>query len=193
MKIIRWRRTAALQRLLACAALLAAQGAVASPVDAQQRGAAPQRDCVTEMGALPPRVDATAFAIDGDTLAGVGLKPRLRLWGIQAPELRDKQTGQETVPGMRARAALDDLLAPGNRVTCRVAKFDRYCRYVAQCVAADGATDLGAGMLTAGQAYGYWLEDTLPWAPAAGQAYIALERAARAERRGLWADVLGKR
>jgi len=154
---------------------------------------------VAAFPSVPPCAAAPLLARQSDPVSPA-LRQALGAEWLSDDERRDLRVrhglweeGDLDSPARRARAALDDLLAPGNRVTCRVAKFDRYCRYVAQCVAADGATDLGAGMLTAGQAYGYWLEDTLPWAPAAGQAYIALERAARAERRGLWADVLGKR
>ena len=74
----------------------------------------------------PTMTLAKAFAIYaqyGGTLAGAGLRPRLRLWGIQAPELRDKDK-QETVPGMASRAALENLLvAGGRRVSCRALKW----------------------------------------------------------------------
>lgn len=170
--------------LLAALWLLPAAGAVA------QQSSAKPADC----GPLPADWTGTAFAIDGDTLAGVGLKPHIRIWGIQAPELRDAAK-QETVPGMRARASLDDLLAPaGNKVTCRIAKFDRYCRIVAQCTAnARGPAstvpiDIGAQMLVLGQAYGFYLEDTLPWDTDAGTRYIGEERAARERKRGLWQE-----
>jgi endonuclease YncB( thermonuclease family) len=62
------------------------------------------------LGELPKAWDGQAFAIDGQTLGGTGLKVHLRIWGIQAPELRDT-TRVENVPGMRARAFLADLLA----------------------------------------------------------------------------------
>ena len=63
---------------------------------------------------VPAAFEAEAYAIDGDTLAFVGLKPHVRIWGIQAPELRDKDN-LETVPGMRLRAALEDLMATAAR------------------------------------------------------------------------------
>ena len=89
-------------------------------------------DCAA-MGTLAANWNGQAYAIDGDTLAGVGLKPHIRLWGIQAPELRDGAKA-ESVAGMRARAALEDLLEQsGHKVKCRVLKFDRNCHMVAQC------------------------------------------------------------
>lgn len=41
------------------------------------------------MGALPTSWDGQVFAIEGHTLGAVDLKPHIRIWGIQAPELRD--------------------------------------------------------------------------------------------------------
>jgi len=171
---------------LAALALLVT-GAVAQPAAAQS--SAKPTDCAATHGPLPSGWSGTAFAIDGDTLAGVGLKPRIRIWGIQAPELRDKRTGQETVPGMRSRAFLVDMLAVAeNRVSCRVHKFDRYCRLVAQCVSAkiEPSVEVGQNMIAAGYAYGYWLEDALPWDADAGRRYDAAENRARRERAGLW-------
>jgi endonuclease YncB( thermonuclease family) len=72
------------------------------------------------MGALPPSWDGQAFAIDGHTLGAVGLKPQIRIWGIQGPELRDAAS-IERVAGMRARAALEDLLEQAGLSLPRVA------------------------------------------------------------------------
>lgn len=174
---------------LATVALVATAGA-----QQQQRRpaetAAP--DCA-DKGPLPATWSGQAFVIDGDTLAGVGLKPHLRIWGIQAPELRDKATGQETAAGMRARAALVDLLAPADhKVKCRATKFDRYCRIVAQCSVDDaGGVDLGGALIAGGMAYGFYLEELLPWEPRASGRYSTAEAEARKQRRGLWKDWLG--
>src|ERR687898_493737 len=97
---------------LLLAAALAAVAVPAIPQPAPRKAAtAPSDapDCAATMGTLPAAWDGQAYAIDGATLAGVGLKPHVRIWGIQAPELRD--TRAESVAGMRARAALEDLLA----------------------------------------------------------------------------------
>ena len=87
---------------------------------------------------VPPPIEGRASAVDGDTLAfapsavvGTGAVTRIRLWGVQAPEPRDKQTGQETVAGMVARSALADRLS--GPIRCEPGKWDRYCRLVATC------------------------------------------------------------
>jgi len=130
------------------------------------------------------------FAIDGQTLGGTGLKAHLRIWGIQAPELRDT-TRVENVPGMRARAFLADLLAKADhKVKCRPARFDRECRIVAQCSVGDGG-DLGGSMIAGGMAYGFELDEALPWESRAGQRYADAEFEARKARRGLWPAWLG--
>lgn len=149
---------------------------------------------------VPTKVDGLAYAIDGDTLAIDG-QPHIRVWGIQAPELRDKHTGQETVAGMRSRAHLEDLLKPSRQaVSCTPTKWDRYCRLVATCDTKypsgqpNGvAEDLGWQMIDAGQAYGYYLDETLQRAPDTSRAYAAAESLARAQRRGLWTGWLGDR
>ena len=179
--------------------LAAALAAVAIPAIAQP---APRKtatvpsdvpDCAA-MGALPATWDGQAYAIDGNTLAGVNLKPHVRIWGIQAPELRDA-TKAESVAGMRARAALEDLLEQsGHKVKCRATKFDRSCRLVAQCTVDDArGGDIGGAMIAAGMAYGFNLEETLPWEARASQRYATAEAEARKQRQGLWKEWLGEK
>lgn len=174
---------------------LVAMFATAAPAQtARKAEAAP--DC----GTLPAAWAGQAYAIDGDTLAGVELKPHIRLFGVQAPELRDGAKG-ERVAGMRARAALEDLLEPADhKVRCQVSKFDRYCRIVAQCAiddgtadAADGRKDLAGALLAAGLAYGFYLDEVLAWEPRASQRYASAEAEARKQRRGLWKEWLGEK
>lgn len=150
-------------------------------------------DCAA-MGALPATWTGQAYAVDGHTLAGVGLKPRIRIWGIQTPELRDAAK-TESVAGMRARAELEDLLdQSGHKVKCRVTRFDEICRVVAQCALDDAkGGDVGAALIAAGMAYGFHLEETLPWESRASQRYAAAEAEARKQRRGLWKDWLGEK
>jgi endonuclease YncB( thermonuclease family) len=145
------------------------------------------------MGELPKAWDGQAFAIDGKTLGGVGLKAHLRIWGIQAPELRDANKA-ESVAGMRARAFLADLLAKADhKVKCRPARFDRECRIVAQCGLADPgtSTDLGGSMIAGGMAYGFDLDEALPWETRAGQRDADAEFEARKARKGLWPIWMG--
>ena len=173
---------------LAVALIVTGMAALALPALAQ-----PAKDC----GAVPDEVAGPASVIDGDTIAIQGLKPHIRLWGVQAPELRDKGTNQETVPGMRARAALAELMTfGGGDVTCRPTKFDRYCRLVAICMAPRGdyhPEDIGWAMIDRGFAYGAWLEDVAPGQPALGRNYAWIEHQARKDRRGLWPAWLGEK
>ena len=82
-------------KVLPLALLLAAAMGCAANASAQQRKpppppeAKPASDCSAIVGELPKAWDGQAFAIDGHTLGGTGLKAHLRIWGIQAPELRD--------------------------------------------------------------------------------------------------------
>jgi endonuclease YncB( thermonuclease family) len=184
----------------ALALLLAGVAAIAADASAQQRKPpatpppeAKSSDCSAAAGELPKAWDGQAFAIDGHTLGGTGLKAHLRIWGIQAPELRDA-TRAESVTGMRARAFLADLLAKADhKVKCRPARFDRECRIVAQCSLADpgGSSDLGGSMIAGGMAYGFDLDETLPWESRAGQRYADAEFEARKARKGLWPVWLG--
>jgi len=181
-------------------ALLCLAALVAADASAQQRKPPPtpepketkSSDCPA-MGELPKTWDGQAFAIDGQTLGGTGLKAHLRIWGIQAPELRDANKA-ESVAGMRARAFLADLLAKADhKVKCRPARFDRECRIVAQCGLADPgtSTDLGGSMIAGGMAYGFDLDEALPWETRAGQRYADAEFEARKARKGLWPIWLG--
>ena len=183
------------------ALLLLLAAASAADAAAQQRKPAPEppakaSECTATMGELPKAWDGQAFALDGDTLVGTGLRPHLRLWGIQAPELRDAAKA-ESGPGMRARAWLADLLAKADhKVKCRPARFDHECRLVAQCSVGDagGAIDLAGSLLAAGMAYGGGdLGEALPWESRAGQRYADAEFEARKGRKGLWPLWLGDR
>ena len=152
----------------------------------------PPPECAAQ-GALPKEWSGVAYSIDGDTLAGVGLKPHIRLWGIQAPALLD-QSRAESVAGMRARAALEDLLsASDHKISCRILKFDRECQIVAQCSLHDGVNpiDLAGAMIAGGMVYTVRLDETLPWEPKASQRYSTAEVGARKNRRGLWPAWLG--
>lgn len=155
----------------------------ASPLAAQALPTSQALPAACRDAPVPERIEGRAFAVDGDTLSLPG-RPRLRLWGIQAPELRDTTTRQETGPGSRARAVLADLLDAAPAVHCTPTKWDRYCRLVAVCRAA--GLDLGEQMLAAGMAYTAWLDDPPGRTGIDPAAYAAAEAAARKDRRGLW-------
>jgi len=67
--------------------------------------------------------DGTAVVVDGDTIK-LGLQ-RVRLWGIDAPEMY-------TAEGRAAKAYLR-AFAEGKNVRCLAMDKDRYGRTVAQC------------------------------------------------------------
>lgn len=170
-------------KLLTFAAALVVTGmaALAAPAFAQK---------TKECGALPAPYAGVAFAGDGDTIVGVSPYPAIRLWGMNAPELRDAQKG-ETVPGMKARALVADLLAAaGHKVACQPIEWDGYCRIVASCATATGV-DLTRAVLEAGLAYGFYLGKH-PDRIETAIAYSTAEAAARKERRGLWKAWLGE-
>lgn len=161
---------------------------VAMPAGAQQ---AETRNCA----AIPAEHTGRFTVIDGDTIAVTGLKPHVRLWGIQAPEVRDRSSGVETVGGMRARVALAEL--SGLTVRCAVAKRDRYCRAVARCTLPNTpegkeGVDLSEMMLREGLAYGYYLDEEFPGLPELGATYLRREEFARENRMGMWHRWLGE-
>jgi endonuclease YncB( thermonuclease family) len=109
---------------------------------------------------------------DGDTLTLDGSK--VRLWGIDAPELKQKCGG--TACGVVARDALQALVQ-GKVVTCAQKDRDRYQRVVASCQV--GGADLGEAMVRSGNALDY---------PRYSRGrYRQAERDAEIRRAGMWA------
>ncbi len=160
--------------------------------------AAAQTDCGAKWDPLPANWEGAAYAVSGDTLAGVGLKPPIALWGIRAPEM----SGAPGVRAMRARAALEDMLgAAGHRVSCRMVAFDERCRAVAQCtITAEWPTgskaqphDLALRLVEDGFAYGAGLGAPPPWGADASEKMAHFEAISRQARKGLWPDWLGER
>jgi endonuclease YncB( thermonuclease family) len=111
---------------------------------------------------------------DGDTLTvqveGRSAPVHIRLFGIDTPE-----GGQPY--GAEARAALSELVA-GRTLRLEERDVDAYGRIVARVFAGD--TDVNAELVREGAAWVYrkYTQD---------ERLIALEREARAEKRGLWA------
>ncbi|SIQ14423.1 Endonuclease YncB, thermonuclease family [Rhizobium sp. RU20A] len=117
------------------------------------------------------RLVGAARVVDGDTLA-FGER-RVRLLGIDAPE-RGQMCWRDTVPrdcGRAATAALTALI-DGKTVTCDLEGEDRYRRALGRCFDAAGR-DLNAVLVRSGMAVAFG-------------AYVAEERAAAAERAGIW-------
>lgn len=172
--------------LFACAMLM-----VAGPALGRVK-----RPCVPQHPTLPAMIDGEGFAVDGDTIVLLVEGQRfgeVRLFGIDAPELRSRMSKEETQTGLRARDALDRLLAAGgDHVRVIPIEHDHYCRIVAR-IEVDGH-DVAEAMLRGGWAYVF-----TAWAfakgrdPSLARSYIAVQREARDGAAGLWPTWLGDR
>jgi endonuclease YncB( thermonuclease family) len=121
----------------------------------------------------PEIITGLATAMDGDTIH-IG-KRKIRLWGIDTPEMR-------TPLGPIARARLDRFIE-GQDVTCVVRDRDKYKRAVALC-GTSAAPDLAIAMLRQGLATVY-RTFTVSFPEAA--AYDAAEREGQETGKGIWA------
>lgn len=110
---------------------------------------------------------------DGDTLR-CG-KTSIRLFGVDAPEVRRGQTPAEPL-AYDARDLLVSLTR--GRVGCRVVEQDRYGRQVAKCWSS-ASPDLNAAMIRSGLA--------TEWRRYSKGAYAAAQDEAWAAGRGTWA------
>ena len=84
--------------------------------------------------------------VDGDTFWISSQEVRIRVWGLDAPEV-------DMPGGSQATAALSSLIA-GQQLTCRQRDIDRYGRIVGQCFLGDGR-DITAAMIASGSAQEY--------------------------------------
>ena len=106
-------------------------------------------------------VDATVLeVIDGDTVAvrariwlGQAIDIRVRLAGIDTPELRGR-CDRERQLAAEARDALSDRIAGGD-VTLRDIRYGTYAGRVVARVSAGGEPDLGEMLLASGLARTY--------------------------------------
>jgi endonuclease YncB( thermonuclease family) len=122
-------------------------------------------------------ISGLALVIDGDTIV-VGART-VRLWGIDAPEIRQTCTN---AAGARYRCGIEaarqlEMLILGRDVTCATVDTDRYGRDVARCSA--GGKDIGAAMVRAG-----WAVDYRRYSKGA---YAAEEAEAKTAMHGVWA------
>lgn len=121
-------------------------------------------------------MSGVASVIDGDTLEVHG--QRIRLHGIDAPESRQlcrRPGGAAWRCGQQAALALSDRIGRGT-VSCAVKDRDRYGRLVAVC--SRDREDLNRWMVEQGWAVAY---------RSYSRDYVAVEDAARAAGRNLWA------
>lgn len=129
---------------------------------------------------LKAEVGKVVSVHDGDTitvLLDTKASVKVRLWGIDAPELKQDY-------GNKAREALSDLLA-GKRVDFDAKQKDRYGRIVSKVtlLTSPKNKDVGAEMLGAGFAWWY-----VEYAKKA-EDYAKLEKGARDTKKGLWRDL----
>lgn len=99
--------------------------------------------------ATPSRFDfagQVTRVVDGDTFWINSQSSRVRVWGLDAPEIG--RTG-----GSTATAQLAGLVS-GRSVQCRMRDVDRYGRVVGQCWLPDGR-DIAATMIASGTAREY--------------------------------------
>lgn len=98
------------------------------------------------------RLTGLASVRDGDSLQLNGTK--IRLWGVDAPELHQtcSQDRQSWPCGQAAKAALTQHLA-GRAVSCRAVDTDRYGRAVAECFV--GKVNLNDWLVANGWALAY--------------------------------------
>lgn len=125
--------------------------------------------------AAAPAAAGDVRVVDGDGLrAG---DERVRLWGIDAPELRQDCTrdGERYPCGKVAAVVLEGLIG-GDPVACIEVDRDRYGRTVARCEV--GGVDLAGLMVTTG-----WAVDYERYS---GGHYAGHMMAARMAGRGLW-------
>ncbi len=121
--------------------------------------------------------------IDGDTVTLTtreGTKLRVRLYGIDAPEVRhEKIAGQPF--GNEARSALKALVL-GRGVTVEIVDIDAHRRMVG--IVHRSGMDINLEMVRSGYAWAYRRYLSAPYA----SRYLDAEREARGKRLGLWKD-----
>lgn len=118
--------------------------------------------------------------VDGDTLVlSTGrTAPKIRLYGIDAPETRHlAKPGQPFGP--EAKRALEEKVL-GKRVTIEIMDVDKNRRIVG--IVRVGRRDINREMVEEGWAWAYRRYLTPPLAAS----YIGAEKGARQARRGLW-------
>ncbi len=128
--------------------------------------------------------------VDGDTLdvrVADGDKPttRVRLWGVDTPELAKPAEYKPAEPFALEATAFSQSLAQGQFVTLELQQSrvrERYGRLLAYVVLPDGSV-LNARLIEEG-----FSEHDGRWSHEEADAYDALEQRARAQKRGLWAN-----
>lgn len=129
-------------------------------------------------GTAGPALEGRASVIDGDTIEIRG--ERVRFNGIDAPETRqlcEDGEGYAYRCGAVSANALAHFLSASSPTRCNYVNRDRYGRFVGDCYRADGKS-VSSWLVRNGHA--------LDWPRYSGGKYARQERAARAERAGIW-------
>jgi endonuclease YncB( thermonuclease family) len=125
--------------------------------------------------AEPPGSHVGVSVIDGDSIRDGDR--RIRLYGIDAPELRQQcrdGSGRPYRCGDAARAALESLIG-AQEIACRVVDTDKYGRDVGRCQA--GSLQINREMVRQGWAVAYNRHSL---------EYMIAEAEARRARSGAW-------
>lgn len=132
--------------------------------------------------AIPQDFHVTGHAIvhDGDSLH-IG-KTKIRLWGIDAPELKQNCliNAEQSDCGVQARDALREII--GEQAIACAQKGISYDRVVAQCFAGD--VDIAQALMQRGFAISEWYHSRAP--------YEVDEKAAKAKKLGIWQSTFEK-
>ena len=131
---------------------------------------------VLQLLGLVDVVPGHVTVLDGDSLREG--QTEIRLYGIDAPEYRQSCFDSSHVSYACGKRAADELrqLVRGAEVTCKRLDVDRYGRSVAVCKT--GKSEINRAMVESG-----WAVAFVQY----GFDYVAVEAAARKEKRGLWA------
>ena len=119
---------------------------------------------------------------DGDSLRSGKL--RIRLFGIDAPEKKQKCTnlnGRQWDCGIAAKKALKQLVESVPKISCDLMGVDRYSRLVMRCYA--GKKDVAAALVRKGLALAYRQYSLL---------YSKDENAAKMTKAGMWSGSFTK-
>ena len=124
---------------------------------------------------LSGRVNITKVS-DGDSFQSGDL--RIRLFGIDAPELKQQCTDQNGALwdcGTAAQQQLTALIGENKELHCNLRDVDRYGRLIMQCFIS--SIDIGAAMVQSGYALAYRHFSDV---------YIADEEQAKTALKGVW-------
>lgn len=161
----------------ALAVVMVVAEAVAQEAPAPDAVPVPPVQSETLAAPPPMEFEGPAVALDGMTVQIDETK--LLLFGIAAPDLRAPE-------GLRARLALDRLIAGRSDVNCIDAPRDEGFRRRAIC--SSGETDLSEALLAEGAVIVDRVQTNLKNAdPAVSDRYDAAEASARQAGKGLWA------